>query len=636
MKDEIITGEQLPVEEEAAPAPELPVNKERLQKFNQILQKYKSGKASVERRVVNAEQWWKMRNEAQEKRMGLAWDESFRCKSGWLHNVLVSKHADAMENYPEPLFLAREPGDKAEAQKLSAIVPLILEENDFEQTYSDVWWQKLKTGTGVYMVPWNSEKLNTLGDVDIRPVDILSVFWEPGITDIQQSKYFFNCELQDNEMLEAMYPELKDQLKGSTFTLTRYIYDDNVPTDGKSLVVDVYYKVNNGGQSILHYCKYVNDHVLVSTENDDPTVGLYDDGLYPFVFDPLFPVAGSPCGYGYVDLCMNTQAQIDIMDTAILKNMVVGVTPRYFIDGSTGSINEQEMLDVTKPFVHVGGSLANNSIQVMDYKPLAGNYISAYQNKVAELRETSGNTETATGSGTSGVTSASGIAALQEASGKTSRDASKAAYRAFRRLVNMVVERIRQFYDMPRQFRITGQFGQEQFTSYDNSGLQPQWQGGIGDTDLGYRLPVFDIKIEVAKKNAYTRTAQNDLALQFYNLGFFRPDMSTMAISCLDMMDFDGKDELMLKLQQTGTIFTQMQQLSQYVMALLQKYEPENAQAMAAALGMGGAEGGPAPAAAPAGAEAPKTESSEEEHPFVEKARAAANGASTPGGGKLI
>ena len=209
----------------------LPVDATRLQEFDKILRDYKAGKARLESRVVSAEQWWKLRNEAEARKQGYANDRDFVSRSAWLHNVLVSKHADAMENYPEALVLPREQGDKDQAKTLSAIIPCILEENDFEQTYSDAMWQKLKTGTAVYKVVWDSDKLNGLGDISIVNVDLLSVFWEPGITDIQKSRYFFHCELQDNDLLEERYPELKDKLNGTPLTLTKFIYDDNVPTD---------------------------------------------------------------------------------------------------------------------------------------------------------------------------------------------------------------------------------------------------------------------------------------------------------------------------------------------------------------------------------------------------------------------
>ena len=108
--------------------------------------------------------------------------------SAWLFNSIANKHADAMDNFPEPNVLPREQGDKEAAKQLSQILPVILEHNEFEQTYSDTWWYKLKTGTGVYGVFWNPMLENGLGDIDIKQIDILNIFWEPGIKDIQKAK----------------------------------------------------------------------------------------------------------------------------------------------------------------------------------------------------------------------------------------------------------------------------------------------------------------------------------------------------------------------------------------------------------------------------------------------------------------
>ena len=312
----------------------MPVNAQTLTELTRILQKYKAGKASIERRTVAAENWWKLRNQAEERKKteGIG---GFQAVSGWLHNVIVSKHADAVEAFPEPSILPREESDKAEAGILSKIIPVILEQNEFEKTYSDCMWQKLKTGTGVYKVYWDADKLGGLGDIAIERVDLLNVFWEPGVRDIQDSRYFFHTSLEDNDELERQYPQLQGRLRGNAFMATKFVYDDSVPTDGKSTVIDVYYKKYSGGKKVLHYCKYVGDTLLYSTENTAQSMagseemaqalpGLYGHGLYPFVFDSLFPVEGSPCGYGFIDLCQNSQTQIDMMQTAFVKNTMLG------------------------------------------------------------------------------------------------------------------------------------------------------------------------------------------------------------------------------------------------------------------------------------------------------------------------
>ena len=112
----------------------LPVDEKRLLDFDRILEKYKAGKKRLEQRVVAAENWWKLRNESEAKKQdGIGWENSFRAKSAWLHNVIVSKHADAMEAYPEPLVLPREPGDKQQAKMLSSVLPVVLVQGHFEK-----------------------------------------------------------------------------------------------------------------------------------------------------------------------------------------------------------------------------------------------------------------------------------------------------------------------------------------------------------------------------------------------------------------------------------------------------------------------------------------------------------------------
>ena len=560
-----------------------PIGPEQLQRFMQILQKYKAGKAMTEQRIVASENWWKLRNTTEEqKQTRIGIDGGFKSVSGWLHNVIVSKHADAMESFPEPNVLPREAGDKEEAQRLSDIIPCILEQNNFEETYSDVAWSKLKSGTGVYKVVWDAGKLNGLGDIALEQVNLLNLYWEPGITDIQKSRYIFHTELQDKDVLEEMFPQIKDKVKGKSFISTTFLYDDHVDTENKHTVIEVYYHKYVQGRKTLQYCKFVGDQVLYATENDPEMAvrGLYDHGLFPYVFDPLFPIEGSPCGYGYVDICRNPQTEIDLLKTSFVKNAMVGSAPRYFAR-QDGTVNESEFLDLSKPIVHVSGNIDDNALRRVEHSPLDGVYVNVLDRTIQELRETSGNTETSTGSTSAGVTAASAIAALQEASGKGSRDSTQATYRAYMQIVSMCIELIRQFYDLPRQFRIVGEYGAQQFISYSNAGIQPQHQGQAFGQDMGFRLPVFDIKVSAQRRNVYTKISQNELALQFFQMGFFNPQMADQTLMCLDMMEFDGKDTIMQKVSQNGGLYQKLMQYMQLALTFAQVAQPQMAEQIA-------------------------------------------------------
>lgn len=294
--------------------------------------------------------------------------------------------------------------------------------------------------------------------------------------------------------------------------------------------------------------------------------GLYDDGEYPFIFDRLFPIEGSICGYGYIDIGKGAQEQIDRMDQAIVKNTIMSATPRWF-RRADGSVNEQEYADWTKPFVHVDGNLGQDSLQQVQVRTLPAVCVQVLNSKIEELKWTTGNTDVTNGQVSSGVTAASAIAALQEASGRSSRAATRSAYRAYARMIRMVIERIRQFYDLPRKFRILGAGGAEEYVSYCNAHLKAQSLGADGLL----RTPVFDVTVTTQKHTEYTKLAQNELALQFFQLGFFRPGMEQQALACLDMMDFDGKEQVLQKIR-GGTQDALWQRMA---LTLAQRYEPE-------------------------------------------------------------
>lgn len=516
----------------------VPIGKEEIDRARRVLMQYKRDKANLERKIIDNEQWWKLRHWEQLRR-----DKSeYKPASAWLWNVIVSKHADAMDSFPEPVLLPRAEDDTAEAKKLSSVIPIILDQNDFEEVYSQLQWYKLKQGTGVYGIFWDSFKNNGLGDVSIKKVDVLSLFWESGICDIQDSKNLFYVTLKDRDELCRLYPELDKKELGDGIDIAQYIYDDHVDTSNKVPVVDWYYRKD----TLLHYCKFTGDQLIFATENHPELYpdGWYAHGMYPFVFDTMFSIEGTPCGYGYIDVCKETQTQIDLINHSVINNAMLASKPRYFIRGD-GSVNEEEFADWTKDFVHTNGNLGRDSILQIDVNPVNPIYVTLLNNKIDELKETSGNRDSTNGGTSSGVTAASAIAAMQEAGGKISRDSNRTSYRAYRQVIYHCIELIRQFYDIPRQFRILGDMGKIGFTSYSNVGLRPKYQGESFGVDLGYRVPEFDIEVCAQRSNPYTRLSQNELALQFYNLGFFDPARADAALACLEMMDFSRKESVM-------------------------------------------------------------------------------------------
>lgn len=507
---------------------------------SQILRDYKNAKANLEARIAEDEMWWKLRhNDVTERKKGKSECESV---SAWLFNVLTNKHADAMDNFPEASVLPREKNDVEEAKKLSDILPAIMENNNFEEIYSNNWWYKLKHGCSAYGVFWNSEIENGLGDIQIKKIDLLNIFWEPGITDIQKSRNLFIVDLRDIDILESEYPSLRGKDLGNAIDVKQYIYDDTVDTSGKVLVVDWYYKVRSeSGKTLLHYCKFVGDNLLFSSENCEEYTerGWYDHGEYPIVFDTLFPEEGTPVGFGFVAVTKNPQMYIDRLGSVILENAMMAAKPRYFSKISAG-VNESEFLDWSKPIVHVEGDINEERLRPISVSPLPASAISILKMKIDELKETSANSDFNRGNAGGGITAASAIAALQEAGDKVSRDMLKATYRAFTRVNYLCIELIRQFYGELRSFRISGSDGGYGFAEYNNSNIHAKSQ----------HRPIFDIAVKAQKKSPYSRLAQNEMAKELFRLGFFEPQNAFAALGALEIMDFEGKKAIEEKIRE--------------------------------------------------------------------------------------
>ena len=575
------------------------IDKKAVQKAAETLRQYKEGKRNLEDRIVEEEQWWKLRH----------WDvvgngelgDKAQPTSAWLFNSISAKHADFMDNYPEPNVLPRERGDEESANILSSILPVIYERNNYEETYSDASWYKLKHGVAAKGVFWNTELEEGLGDVDTQFIDILNIFWEPGITNLQASRNLFIVSLKDNDLLESEYPQLKGKVGGKVIDVKEYVYDDTVDVTNKSVVVDWYYKKrNSAGKVVLHFCKFVGDEVLFASENGPEYAenGFYNHGQYPVEFDVLFPEEGTPVGFGYVAIMKSPQLYIDKLQQVILENAIDSTNPRYFAKKNVG-INLDEYKDKSKKIVFVEGDIDDERLKLIDVPQVSGSVLNVLQMKIDELKETSSNRDVSNGSSSGGVTAAAAIAALQEAGNKQSRDMIAASYRSYTRECYLAIELIRQFYDETRSFRITGDTGKYEFVDFSNQMMQgdpipPAYAGQ--ELEEGYvelfRKPVYDIVVKPQKRSPYSKMAQNELAKELYNMGFFNPQLAEQSMTALELMDFDGIEAVKNKVQNGQTLLNMVNQLSQELMML------KNALGMATM----GAQGGVQPAGAHQGA----------------------------------
>ena len=552
-----------------------PFGKDQVELALADLQAYVGAKCSIDNKATANQQWWRQRHWSVINERNEGVEDDTEVGSAWLINSLLNKHADIMDSFPKPNILPREADDETEAKALTAVIPAILEQNDYEQIYRQMAWDICIDGAAITGVFWDTSKHDGLGDISLANIDIHNLFWKPGIQDIQESDKVFYVSLMETDVAKAKYPNIAEKIGPSNSgMITQYIHDDNYDTSMMVEVIDMYYKktemrpvnvpaMDEEGnvvekhlydvpRTILHYACIIGDEVVFCSENEKGYEdGFYKHGQFPFVIRRLFPIKDSPWGFGYLDIMKNAQKDIDKLDQAVIKNAMAKARPRWWAK-KNANINLDDFADWDQQIVEVGTGDLSESLRMMEVQDVPNGAITHLGNKIEELKETSGNRDFSQGSTQSGVTAASAIAALQEAGSKLSRDVNKELYRGSREEYYMVIELIRQFYAEPRSFRIDGDDGGYRFIYFSNAGIVEEDMPAPNGMGIRHRRPVFDISVTAEKQSPFSRAAQNELAKELYSAGLFDPNNDIPALECLDMMDFEGKDKVVQRVQENG------------------------------------------------------------------------------------
>lgn len=464
-------------------------------------------------------------------------------------NVIMNKHADAMDNYPEPILLPRSEDDEQTAKELTGVVQTILEQCGFDKAYSDVWYDKLVGSLGVYAVIWNSSLMGGLGDIEVLKADPLSLFWQPHITDIQDSANLFYLQAYDVEEVREMYPQL-EHVSAESYGQTEYkTYDSESKFYDKAVVVDWYYKKDGK----VHLCKFCGDEIIAASENDPETYpdGYYAHGMYPFEADRCFFLPDTPASFSMMDVCRNPQKYLDMLNKYMLKNVAVNSQTRSLYNRSA-NVNAEDLNDLSKDFIEADGNL-NDVTRPLETKDIAAGAMNLYASKIEEIKQTTGTNDASNGASAAGVTSGNAIAALQEAGGKISRDLCKQSYFCMTRIYRQIIELIREKYTAPRLFRITGNDNRPEFIEFDNAKLRKQQIEVEGSDKVFERLPVIDIKIKAQRANPFATLANNEMMMNLFRAGAFAPGNAEAALIMLEGMVFEGKEKIveMVRANQT-------------------------------------------------------------------------------------
>jgi hypothetical protein len=566
-----------------------------VKKYIDAFTEYRTARETYDMKIIENENWFRQ----QYWQYLIDKTDGNEPTSGTLLNAILNKHADLMDNQPAPVFLAREKNDEEEAERLTKVVPVIMQNANWDDVYDKYCMYKIKQGIGCLSVTWDDTLENGLGDIVINYLDILRIYWEPNCTNLQDSRYVFVTSLIDTDILKEQYP---DKLTESAETyggqdavqIKTYEGQDQTILANKTLVIDCYERTTaEDGRQIVHLTKIANDVVLESsiTNTDTAQTGIYAHGRYPFIIDQYISLEGTLEGMGLIDMNKNNQGYVDKLDTLSLNNSIVASKQRW-LTKEDGGVNPDDIIDLSKDVIVSSTTVDDSAIRPFQANPLPDIVTKIRQDKIQEMKELSGNRDFNQGGTTGGVTAFGAIAALQEAGNKTTRDLVKSNYRTFKKLVTLIVELIREFYSEDRQFRITGDDGKPKYITFNNQNMinqitnmdeayltdemgnqipNPEWEPE-------YRKPVYDIEIIPQKENPFNTISHNQMMLDLFERGVFNPEAAIPATLLLENMIFDGKEKLLLKVKENGEMYNQMMQMQQEFMQMQQIIQAQQAQ----------------------------------------------------------
>ena len=456
-----------------------------------------------------------------------------------IFSTVENIQADLMDEYPEAVITPESSNDEKIGKILTRVVAQNHEACDYLYEYNDLIHDLLVGGYMVQEVGWDPNLNYGFGGAYIRYVSNKNIMFDPLCANIQDGRAVFKIERLPTSWFKQHYPDYAEHFSGGS---------DLVPDDHFSFGTEVESKETNymilleawirtydaeNHKYSVHMLQIAGGQLLENSYIEKPE-GYFMHGMYPFVCTPLYKIKGSPFGYGIVDMFKNPQQYSDKINQILLKNALTAGTNRILVQ--KGSADLDEIRDFSKQIIEVSNI---DGIKWFQDRPLPAFLMNYMINMQNGIKEEAGSNDFSRGNTTGGVTAASAITALMDASSKRSRKEAQVIHNGFAQAVRMELEVEREFETETRTVEITV-MGEKQSLSVH--------EGFFKDVQNGYdKLPVeFRVSIKPARESRFTKLSNNELILQIMTM--YQGRTINPAI-LMEAMDFEGKDIVLEKLK---------------------------------------------------------------------------------------
>lgn len=442
--------------------------------------------------------------------------------------------------------------NKAKERELAA--GYVLYNNNIEELNLDNERALNSLGNAFWKVSWDSsiKGLGFKGDLVLGNPDPANIFPDPNAYDVDDCEFLCYAFRGHRRKLRRMFGKIIDEITNDGERGTTEIYENNqnkaLANDETMLVIEYWYRDDEGDIACSIQINYVEvKHIPKYWQNTRHS----GNQMYPFVKYGKIPVRKSFWDKGEIDTAKhlfdaaNREFITAILNDAFMANDMIMYDPSALMEGEEFSNTPGAKLRVQPNKLDAAakrlGGVSEN-----------GGILNMIQFIKEQVQETNGNYESAQGKEPVRVTTASGIAQLNEKA-----DARKVVKKAgrtegFKRLAQLIDWSVLEFYNMDRLIMVGAEPGKPKESLTFNS-MNHMESGQNGQP----YFPKVDVEVVagdgIRKSKAFTLQATQELANTPVT-----PENIGIILSQVELLDLPNKDAIVSTMIQA--VQQQMQQ----------------------------------------------------------------------------
>lgn len=424
--------------------------------------------------------------------------------SNYIFSILETVRPIMVDNDPKFQALPRQPEGMAFSEDLQEAFNYEWDREHVNiKLYSELI-NYLVLGNLVYYVPFNSPKK----EIKIEFIDPFKIFPDPLATNDEDAEYIIYATYMSENSLKKLYPEKASSLIGSNVNYEELITNDinGMDVNNQILVLEVWcrdyeyidieeegikkraQKYPNG--RVITFCPEIN---VILSDKANP----YKDGKFPFGLIKNYDIPGKFWGEGDVQQLLSPQKSINDLNNAIIDNAKATANMPWIIDKNSGipknGIKARPGLIIRK---NPGTEVRRD--QAPSMPPYVANTVELLKK---DMEFISGVHNTLRGENSTGVYTAQGIIALQEAGQIRIRLKVKGLEEGIGRMAERVQSRMKQFWTEDKFIRVTRPDGSYDIKKFLKSNLDYDYDIRVtaGSTMPVNRGAMLDLMVRLAQ-----------------------------------------------------------------------------------------------------------------------------------------